>query len=119
EQDLLEKLFPEAASIQGKTPIEKRWEFIRGFQAGKYKTIISKGEVLGYGLNLQIATRHIFSACDDSWEMYHQCIMRSSRIGSTRPLNVHLPISEIERPQMENVMQKAKRIEADAREQER
>jgi hypothetical protein len=118
EQDLLEKLFPEAASIQGKTPIEKRWELIRAFQAGTIKTIISKGECLGYGLNLQIATRHVFSACDDSWEKYHQCIMRSSRIGSTRPLNVHLPISEIERPQMENVMKKAKRIDEDAIERE-
>ena len=119
EQDELEKLFPDAASIQGKTPRDKRWELIKGFQERRYHTIISKADCMGYGLNLQVATRHVFSACDDSAEDFIQCLKRSNRIGSTLPLNAHFPISEIERPLMDNCMRKVRRINEDTAEQER
>lgn len=118
EQDDLERMFPGAASIRGKTKYESRVRMIREFQRGENRVIISKAECMGWGLNLQIATRQVFSACDDSWEKFHQCLARSSRIGATKPLNAHIPVSEIERPQMENVLRKARRINEDAIEQE-
>ena len=119
EQEDMESMFPEAASIAGKTKYEKRVELIRDFQAGKRRVMISKPSVLGYGLNLQIATRHVFSGLEDSYEEFHQAIKRSNRIGSTRPLNVHLPVTEIERPMVNNVLAKANRIDLDGLEQER
>lgn len=118
EQDTLERIFPDAASIQGKTKYEKRVELIRAFQEGKTRVMISKAEVLGFGLNLQIATRQVFSGLDDSYEDFHQCIKRSNRIGSTLPLNVHLPCTEIERPMLDNVLRKASRVQQDTEEQE-
>jgi len=61
----------------------------------------------------------VFSACDDSYEEFYQAVKRSNRVGSTRPLNVHLPITEIERIQTENVLRKASMIQRDTEEQER
>ena len=119
EQDQLEKIFPEAASIQGKTKQEKRWQMIKDFQERRTPIIISKPECMGYGLNLQQATRHVFSSCEDSYEDFVQCIGRSNRLGSKKSLNVHIPITEIERPQMDNVLRKAKRVQEDHEEQER
>ncbi len=119
EQDDMEKLFPDAASIAGKTKHEKRVELIRDFQEGRRRVLISKGEILGFGLNLQIATRQVFSGLEDSYEEFHQCVKRSNRIGSTLPLNVHIPTTEIERPMINNVLEKARRVERDAAEQER
>jgi SNF2 family DNA or RNA helicase len=81
--------------------------------------LISKGKVLGFGLNLQIATRQVFSGLQDSYELFHQCVKRSNRIGSTRPLNVHIPVTEIERPMIDTVLRKAKRIDEETAEQER
>ena len=43
---------------------------------------------------------------------------RSNRIGSTRPLNVHIPVTELEMPFVENVLRKADRVESDTKEQE-
>lgn len=118
EQDLIEQAIPHAASIRGATPYEQRVKMIGDFQAGRVKVLISKPDILGFGLNLQIATRQVFSGLQDSYEEYFQAVKRSNRIGSTRPLNVHIPVTPLERPMIETVLRKAKRVEADTRQQE-
>ena len=119
EQELLAKELPQAASISGSTPLQERQEIIDSFKSGKTKIIISKPKILGFGLNLQIATRQIFSGLHDSYEEFYQAVKRSNRYGSTRPLNVHIPLTDIEEPMVSNVMQKASRVALDAEEQER
>lgn len=118
EQDRLEKMFPDAASIQGKTKPAKRAELLADFQSGRRKILISKADILGYGMNLQIATKHVFSSLIDSFRDFWQCVKRSNRVGSTEELDVHIPMLDIERPMVETVLTKAKRIEEDARQQE-
>lgn len=119
EQDELEKVFPEAASIRGETKYELRQELIDDFKAGRRQIMISKPKVLGFGLNLHIATRQVFSGLADSYESMYQAVKRSNRIGSTKPLNVHIPVTDLEEPMVANVLRKAKMIEADTKEQER
>lgn len=118
EQDQLAKMMPDAGNIEGSTPYEKRVEIVEAFQAGQLKTIISKPKILGLGLNLQIATRQLFSTLQDSYEEYYQAVKRSNRYGSKLPLNVHIPVTDLERPMIETVLRKAKRVQADAAEQE-
>jgi len=119
EQEILEKTFPDAASIKGATPHEARMRIVDDFKAGRLRVMISKPKVLGFGLNLEIATRQVFSGLQDSYESYYQAVKRSNRIGSTRPLNVHIPITDIERPMVENVLRKARMVQADTEQQER
>ena len=118
EQKLLEEVLPDAVSLDGQTPYDVRLQHIDAFKAGRQKVLISKPKILGFGLNLQKATRQVFSACEDSYESYYQAVKRSNRVGSTRPLNVHLPMTDIERIQMENVLRKARRVQQDTEEQE-
>ena len=119
EQESMEKVFPNAASITGDTPIEERQRLIDDFKAGRVRVLISKPKILGFGLNLQIATRQVFSGLQDSYEEFWQAVKRSNRIGSTRPLNVHIPVTEIEVPMIQTVLEKAKRIQHDTEQQER
>lgn len=118
EQKTMEAMFPDAVSISGDTPEEKRQIGIDAFKRGEKKVLISKGKILGFGLNLQICTRQIFSGLKDSYEEFYQCVKRSNRIGSTRPLNVHIPVTELEVPFVDNVLRKAGRVESDTAEQE-
>jgi hypothetical protein len=118
EQSRVEAVLPHAASIKGETPYGRRLEMIRDYKSGWQSDLITKPEILGFGQNLQITTRMIFSTCQDSWEDYWQCIGRANRVGSTKPLNVHIPATDIELPMIDTVMAKAKRIEADTKEQE-
>jgi len=118
EQEGMAKVFPDAANIDGSTPMERRESLIEEFKAGRRKMLISKPRVLGFGLNLQVATRQIFSGLQDSYEEFYQAVKRSNRVGSTRPLNVHIPVTEIERPMIQTVLAKAARVQADAEAQE-
>lgn len=118
EQDSMEATFPDAVSIHGETDEADRTRMVEQFKAGERRILISKPKILGFGLNLQIATRQVFSGLQDSYENYYQAVKRSNRIGSTKPLNVHIPITEIEAPMVENVLRKARQVEADTREQE-
>lgn len=118
EQAAIESVLPEAESIDGKTKQEDRERIVEDFKAGRARVLITKPKILGFGLNLQVCTRQIFSGLQDSYEEYYQAVKRSNRIGSSKPLNVHIPVSDVERPMVENVLRKARRVEADTREQE-
>lgn len=119
EHEMMEKTFPEFVSISGDTPEQKRQEYIDDFKSGKVKGLISKPKILGFGLNLQVCTRMIFSGLKDSYEEYWQAVKRANRVGSTRELNVHIPVTELEVPFVDNVLRKADRVESDTREQEK
>ena len=117
EQDLMEKTFPDAVSVSGATSEANRELAIEQFKSGEKKVLITKCKILGFGLNLQVCTRQIWSGLNDSYEDFYQGIKRSNRIGSTKPLNVHIPVTELEVPFVENVLRKSGRVESDTNEQ--
>lgn len=119
EQDTMVRTFPDAWSISGDTDHNERIRMVDSFKAGDRRVLISKPKILGFGLNLQIATRQVFSGLQDSYEEFYQAVKRSNRVGSTRPLNVHIPVTEIEEPMVSTVMEKAHRVQQDTEEQER
>lgn len=119
EQDELAALLPKAANISGATPNEKRVELVRAYQSGKRREMISKGKILGFGLNLQMTRRMVFSTLQDSFEEYYQCVKRANRHGAKHPLDVHIPITDLELPMLETVLRKADMVRQDTEEQER
>lgn len=119
EQEQIAEQFPDAANIDGSTAYEKRIALIEEFKAGKRKVLISKPKILGFGLNLQVCTRMVFSGLQDSYESYYQAVKRANRYGSTKPLYVHIPVTDIEIPMIETVLQKAKKVQSDTEAQER
>jgi superfamily II DNA or RNA helicase len=119
EQQIIREAISDAASIDGQTPIEERMDIIRDFKSGKVRVLISKPKILGFGLNLQICTRMIFSGLQDSYESFYQAVKRCNRYGSTEPLNVHIPVTDVERPMVETVLVKARRVQNDTEQQER
>ena len=119
EHEQMEGTFPDAVSISGDTKESDRQSMIDRFKSGEVRTLITKPKILGFGLNLQVCTRQVWSGLKDSYEEYYQGVKRSNRIGSTRPLNVHIPVTELEVPFVENVLRKADRVEHDTNEQMR
>ena len=115
----MERLFPDAASIKGATKVPKRHELIEEFKSGKRRILISKPEIMGYGLNLQVCTRMVFSGLQDSYLLYYQAVKRANRVGSTKPLRVYIPVTEIEEPMIDTVLRKATRIQQDTETQEK
>lgn len=118
EQERMAREIPEAASIDGDTPLAERERIVDEFKAKKIRIIITKPKILGFGLNLQVCTRQVFSTLQDSYEEYYQAVKRSNRYGSTLPLNVHIPITELEAPMVDTVLAKSRRVQKDTEEQE-
>lgn len=119
EQDRIAAMLPDAGNIDGSTPLNERLRIIAEFKAGQRKVLISKPKILGFGLNLQICTRMIFSSLQDSYESYYQAVKRANRYGATKPLHVHIPVSDLEMPMVETVLKKARMVQDDATYQER
>jgi superfamily II DNA or RNA helicase len=118
EQEDVAAALEGCASIAGTTPLEERHRIIDAFKKREIRVLVTKPKILGFGLNLQVATRQVFAGLQDSYEEFYQAVKRSNRIGSTRPLNVHIPVTEFEAPMIETVLAKAKRVDADTKQQE-
>ncbi len=119
EQDDVAAAIPGCGNISGDTPEEERLRIIDDFKAGRIRVLVTKPKILGFGLNLQKATRQVFSGLQDSYEEFYQAVKRSNRYGSTVALNVHIPVTELEAPMIETVLAKANRVHQDTTEQER
>jgi len=111
---ILDRLRDVAVNLTGKMPREKRIEHIRAFKLGKLPILISKAELIGYGMNFQNCGSMVFSGWNDSFEQWYQAIRRSYRYGQTRSLHVHVPfIKELEGIILSNIMQKRDKYEYD------
>ena len=118
EQDDVAAALPGCGNITGTTPLEERHRIIDAFKRREIRVLVTKPKILGFGLNLQVATRQVFAGLQDSYEEFYQAVKRSNRIGSKYPLNVHIPVTELEAPMIETVLAKAKRVDQDTRQQE-
>lgn len=118
EQDDVAASLPGCGNITGTTPLEERHRIIDAFKRREIRVLVTKPKILGFGLNLQVATRQVFAGLQDSYEEFYQAVKRSNRIGSKHPLNVHIPVTELEAPMIETVLAKAKRVDEDTRQQE-
>lgn len=122
EGEIIRALLPDdvtAAVLSGKQSDDERAELIRRFKAGELQVLISKPQLLGYGLNFQNCRAMVFSGIDDSFERLYQSIRRAYRFGQTETVHVEIVvIPELEGTVFGNVKSKQARFEADVAIQE-
>lgn len=92
---------------------------LRQFRSGEIQALLSKAQLIGYGLNLQFVRSMVFSGFDDSFERMYQSIRRAVRFGQRETVRVHVPyVTELEGMIFSNVKQKEARFLADVEIQE-
>ena len=99
-------LSDDAIEVKGSHTPEYKAQAFEDFQDGKYRILVTKGRVGGFGMNFQNAHNMAFLGLNDSWETWYQCIRREWRYGQTKPVNVHVIMSDIEAEIYHNVMRK-------------
>ncbi len=109
ESEALAGILPGAVDVSGQDSYPVKVAAIQGFVAGKIRKLITKPKVCGFGLNLQVCHHMAFVGLSDSYETYYQCIRRCWRFGQTKPVHVHIVVSDAERGIVENVRQKEAR----------
>lgn len=107
-------------ALHGSMDEDERTAVLDRFRHGEIRCLISKAQLLGYGLNFQFCTRMIFSGFDDSFERFYQAVRRAYRYGSTERLKVIVPyVPSLENHVWENVLRKKTQWEGDIEKQER
>lgn len=95
-----------AENLHGTLTPDRKVEIIEAFVAGDVRVLVSKPSIAGFGLNFQHAADQVFVGLGDSYESYYQAIRRSWRFGQTRPVDVHVVVSDLESDVVANVRAK-------------
>lgn len=111
---------PGVGVLHGSMTDTQRLDTLRRFRAGNLAALISKAQLIGYGLNFQFVRAMVFSGFDDSMERFYQAVRRAYRFGQTQTVRVHIPvIPELEGLMWENVQAKQRRFDDETTEMER
>ena len=116
EEDALREVLPAAAIINGKDALESKERLVAEFVAGTARVMISKGSILGFGLNFQHCARQALVGPTFSYERFHQQVKRSHRFGQQRDVRVHVVMAQTEVGVWNILMRKADDHEVMARE---
>jgi len=113
ESKLIKNEISETVEVKGDDNVEYKAQAFEDFQDGKYRILITKPRIGGFGMNFQNAHNMCFFGLNYSWEQFYQCIRREWRYKQTKPVDVHIIMSDIEMSIYRNIMRKdamAKRL---------
>ncbi len=116
ESHELAALVHDSVEVEGSQSPEEKAELLERFATGDARVLITKPSIAGFGLNFQHCARMVFVGLSDSYEQYYQCIRRCYRYGQTRPVKVHIVLTEVEETVLANVMRKEAEAEQTGRE---
>lgn len=106
EGDALERAIPGAVQVKGSMSDDRREEILEAFGAGQIERLVTKPKIGCWGLNWQHCS-NVVTFPSHSFEQYYQLVRRCWRFGQTRPVNVHLVVSEGEVGILKSIKRKA------------
>lgn len=106
ESEMLHKAIPESVEVKGSDKPEHKETAMMGFANGDVKYLVSKPSICGFGMNWQNCHSMVFSGLSDSFEQFYQAVRRCWRFGQTKPVDVHVILSEAEIAVLENIRRK-------------
>jgi superfamily II DNA or RNA helicase len=98
ESEMLKKAIPDAVEVKGSDNPDTKEERLMGFSDGKYRVLISKSKICGFGMNWQHCRDMVFASISYSYEKFYQAVRRSWRFGQDQQVNVHVVIADAELP---------------------
>lgn len=111
ESEALAEAIHGAVEVRGSNTPEEKSEAMNGFTDGKYRVMVSKPSIAGWGMNWQQCHVVVFVGLSDSFEAYYQAVRRCYRFGQTKPVQVYIIISDAECAVKDNI--ERKRLDAE------
>jgi len=106
ESEYLAKHIPDSIEIKGSDTPEHKEDAMLGFADGKYRVIVTKPSIAGFGMNWQHCNHIAFCGMSHSYEQFYQAVRRCYRFGQEKPVDVSIFITEIEQEIVRNVLAK-------------
>lgn len=108
ESEALAAAIPGAVEVKGSDTTEHKEKALLGFATGDVRVLVTKPSIAGHGMNYQHCHNAVFVGVSHSYEMFYQAVRRCWRFGQTRPVDVHIVISEAEGAVLDNIRRKEK-----------
>lgn len=108
ESDALTRAIDGAIEVAGRHDDAHKLDAMTGFTEGRYRVIVTKPTIAGFGMNWQHCHRMAFVGLSDSYEQQYQAIRRCWRFGQTQPVDVHVVTAEAEGAVVANIQRKEK-----------
>jgi DNA modification methylase len=109
EADRIAELIPVSVQVAGKDDDDAKEDRLFGFAEGRYRVLVSKPKIAGFGMNWQQCSNVAFVGVTHSFESFYQAVRRVYRFGQKNPVTVHVITSEMEGNVVENLKAKEAR----------
>ena len=108
ESEALTRLIPTAIQVTGSDKQSHKEQSPMRFIAGEIKDLVSKPDILGWGMNFQHCNHALACGLSDSWEALYQIVRRIWRFGQTKSCHMHIITGELEGAVVRNIKRKEK-----------
>lgn len=106
EADLLKKYISDAIEVRGSDKPDYKERAAIDFKQGKYRVLISKPKIFGYGMNFQKCHNVVFCGLTYSYENYYQALRRIYRFGQKHTVYSYIVMGSTERHILDNINKK-------------
>ena len=96
ESAILAKLIDGAVEVRGDQSPEEKESRLLGFADGKYRAIVTKPKLAGFGVNWQHCAHAVFASISFSYEQHYQAVRRSHRFGQSQVVRNDIVIADTE-----------------------
>lgn len=111
ESAKLARAIPGAVEVSGSDSVAVKEDRILGFTSGKYRVLVTKPKIAGFGMNWQHCSQMAFVGLNDSFEQLYQGIRRCHRFGQKNSVRVHLISADLEGEVLQNLKDKEQKHE--------
>jgi hypothetical protein len=102
----------DSVEVAGRHNDEEKADRMMGFTEGRYRCLISKSKIAGFGMNWQHCHNMVFVGLSHSYEQFYQSVRRCWRFGQKVPVNIHIIGTDLDSEVVSNI--KRKQADADA-----
>ena len=106
EGDELERLIPDAVQVSGNDDDETKSDRMMGFADGRYRVLITKPKIAGFGMNWQHCWQMAFVGLTHSYEQFYQATRRCWRFGQKVEVSAHIVVTDVESAVARNIRNK-------------
>ena len=106
ESENLALSIPDAVEVKGADSNEWKEDAMLGFADGKYRVLVTKPSIAGFGMNWQHCHKIAFCGMSHSYEQFYQAVRRCWRYGQKERVEVHIFVTDLEAAIVSNVLRK-------------
>lgn len=93
--------------VKGADKLEVKEERMLAFSdSNDALRLVTKPSICGHGMNWQNCHTQVFCGLSHSYEQFYQAVRRSWRFGQTKPVDVHIIVSEAEQETLKTIRRK-------------